>query len=274
MASAPAGEARPGTVMRRWLREPLLQCFAAGALLFGVYWLVDSARRDAITLSDEGFATLLGDFETLTGKAPSPEDREQLIDQYYERELLYREGLRREIFRDDGEVRELIIERMQQRATGELSSPTGPQLVNYYADHIDRYYREASISFEQLRFSSKPENANAIVASLAAGLEVEHAPPGQAKQYPDYGLSMLRGLFGQPLLDVLLELPLAEWRGPFQADGAWHYFRVAARDEPELLPFERVRGQVAADYQADALAQKVRDFVDAHRDEYPLKRIP
>lgn len=260
--------------MRRLLRAPFLQFFSAGALLFAGFAMLETDDRETIVLSDAGLAMLVGEFEMLTGSTPTESDRQRLVDQFYERELLYREGLRTEIFRDDGELRELIIERMQQRASGELPSPDGRQLVNYYADNLDRYYREAEISFEQLVYQTKPANADALLAQLRAGLASDGAVPRQTKQFPNYGESMLRGLFGQALLEVLQDLPLDQWQGPFQSVLGWHYFRVAGRRERTLLPYERAREQVAADYQAQVLAQRVLDFVDARRGDYPFQRKP
>ncbi|MFK7830694.1 MAG: peptidyl-prolyl cis-trans isomerase [Congregibacter sp.] len=275
--SLDTGHAQGGlraTVMRRLLRAPFLQFFSAGALLFAGFAMLETDDRETIVLSDAGLAMLVGEFEMLTGSTPTESDRQRLVDQFYERELLYREGLRTEIFRDDGELRELIIERMQQRASGELPSPDGRQLVNYYADNLDRYYREAEISFEQLVYQTKPANADALLAQLRAGLASDGAVPRQTKQFPNYGESMLRGLFGQALLEVLQDLPLDQWQGPFQSVLGWHYFRVAGRRERTLLPYERAREQVAADYQAQVLAQRVLDFVDARRGDYPFQRKP
>lgn len=251
----------------------MLQCFAAGAGLFAIFTLLDSDREEAITLSDAGLAALLGEFEMLSGKTASEPDRQRVIDGYYERELLYREGMRLEIFRDDAELRALIIERMQQRVTGELPSPSGRDLVNYYADNLDRYYREATISLTQLSLPAEPDDPDALLQALEDGGRLDRAGQAPVQSYPDYGVSLLRGLFGQQLLDVFRDQPLGEWRGPYKTESGWHFFRVNGRRPRELLSYESARDQVAADYQADLVAQRLQTFVDLERENYPLRRV-
>ncbi|WP_439102157.1 peptidyl-prolyl cis-trans isomerase [Congregibacter sp.] len=257
-----------------WLRDPLFAFFAIGALFFVVYALLSRDSTTPITLSQSSKALLISEWEMLTGKSAQGDDIDAILNDYYQRELLYREGLAAELHLSDASVRELIIELMQQRVTGEIVEPTPKDLVNFYTDNMQRYYTEASISFSQQVFLSEPENPEQFREQLNQDGAKPGAVPWQGTDFPDYGVSMIRGLFGQPLLEVLQGLASGEWWGPYESRQGWHYFRVTDRSAPQLLPFERVRDQVLADYQAAAVAQAVADFTDARRFQYPFVVAP
>ena len=260
--------------MMRWLRDPLPVFVIAGASLFAAYRFLAAGEGEPIILGGAGLAVLLEEYAAVTGQRADEGARESIINDYYRREVLYREGLREGLHESDPRVREAIIERMQQRVSGELPEPTGRDLVNYYGDNMARYYREASMSVAQRFLRAEPADPTALLLALGAGEEPDFdAAPGGA-WLPDYGESMLRGLFGAAILDALRTAPLQQWAGPFASPRGWHFLRVEARSPRELLPFERVRDQVLADYQADVLAARLADYVAARRDRYPLELPP
>ena len=143
--------------MNTWIKDPLLLFLAAGAVLFAVFSLlkVDDGSTP-VTLSDASLALMFRDYEVLTGKAPDAEMRDAIVRDYYRREILYREGLRQEVVRDSVELRKAVIKEMQQRVSGELDEPSPADLVDFYTQNIDRYYREASITFEQYFLTRPP----------------------------------------------------------------------------------------------------------------------
>lgn len=265
-----------------FLRDPVVAFFAIGAGLFLVFWLRNNDTPTPVVLSASSQAVLVAEWEMLTGRSADAKDVAQIVDDYYQRELLFREGLKSELYQTDPSVRELIIERMQQQVTGLVAEPSGKELVNYYTDHIHRYYSEATISFSQRLFAELPDDPQQLRQELnqasaqggsASALSATKAP-WQGTNFPDYGVSMIRGLFGQPLLEVLEQVPLARWEGPYESRDGWHYFRVDRREQAVLLAFERVRDQVLADYQASAVTNAVAAFVDARRSDYPLITPP
>lgn len=258
--------------MTRWLREPLLPFFLAGTVLFLLYRLLNPGATETVVLGDAGLSVLLAEYEALTGTPPDAERRQELIDDYYRREVLYREGLRTGLHESDPVLREAVIERMQQRVTGELPAPTGRDLVNFYTDNIDRYYAEATISVSQRFLRTAPEAPDALLRALETGSAPPFDPPPSGARLPAYGESMLRALFGSAVLEALRDLPLASWSGPYESSRGWHFFRVDARRGPKPLPFERVQQQVRADWLVDVIDRRLGDFVDARRSRYRLQR--
>lgn len=257
--------------MTRWLREPLLSFFLVGAGLFLAYRLSNPRAAEEVVLGDAGVAILTAEYEALTGATPDADRRRELIDDYFRREVLYREGLRAGIHESDPVLREVMIDRMQQRVAGELPKPTGRDLVNFYADNIERYYAEATISVSQRFLRRAPESPDALLRALQAGNAPPFDPPPGGGRLPAYGESMLRALFGNTVLEALRSLPPGTWSGPFESSRGWHFFRVDARGAPAPLPFEEVQQQVRADWLADVIDRRLADFVDARRSRYRLQ---
>jgi hypothetical protein len=257
--------------VKHLLRDPVTVFFALGLALFLTYQLLNDVEETPITLSPAGLAVLVSELEMLTGRSATNADVQRLEAEFYERELLFQEALKAELYRVDPNLREQLIDLMRKRITGVLPQPGGQELVNYYTDHIERYYSEATLSLEQRFFAQRPANADAILAALNRGEEVNDVAPPQGRLFPDYGLSMLRGLFGQSLFANIAALTADRWEGPFESTDGWHYFRVTGRRDPTLLPFAKVSDQVAADLQSETIARRVRAFVDARRQRYPFK---
>ncbi len=257
--------------MNSWRRDPLLVFFAAGAVLFLAYASLRPNEEDPVSLADGGLSVLLKEYELVTGEPPSAAQQAEIVEDFYRREILYREALRAELHRSNPRLREALIEEMQQRVSGELPEPSGKELVNYYGDHMDRYYREASISFEQRFFTIRPTAVEGLIAALENGEVVSSDPPPEGSFFPAYGESMIRGLFGPSVLQALQRLPLNAWHGPFESSSGWHFLRVEARRGAELMPYASVADQVLADYQASVLDQRLRAYVEVLRERYPLQ---
>lgn len=255
----------------RLLREPLFHFLLLGAGLFALYAALERSRGEPVTLGGAGLAVLIEEYEAVTEQRPDPQQRRAIIEDYYRREVLYREGLRERIVESDGRLREAIIERMQQRVSGELPEPTERDLVGYYTDHMERYYREPLMTVEQRFMAREPANGAVLRKALTAGEAPDFDPAPGGDLLPRYGESILRAQFGSAILDALGAAPLDRWLGPLESRRGWHFFRVRERASPEPLPFVQARAQVRADYQAELLAQRLAAYVDARRERYPLE---
>lgn len=258
--------------MKDWVHDPVWRFLALGTCLFAFYSWIARPTAEPVVLTAAAEAVLVSEFELLTGKSATSEDVARLVDEYFLREVLFREGLKVERARSDAAIREAIVESMQQEISGDFPEPDSRQLLAFYTDNMQRYYSEPTVSVTQVYFEEKPGPEDAVLAALASGENPGADTPWQGETFPDYGVSMLRGLFGQPLLQVMLEVPLGEWRGPFESPDGWHFFRVDARGDPRLLPFEQVQGQLLADYQSTQLDQQMQAFIESKQDAYVLQR--
>jgi len=255
----------------RLLRDPLFVFALAGILLFLAYGMVSDSGREPIRLSAETHARLIEDAERLSGRKASAEEIERIERHYIAEELLLREALDAGMHLEDRVVRARLIEEMRYRITGLLPDPSDEELVNHYAENQQRYLAEPSISFEQRLFTGlRPEQAT----DLMAGLDEEALPATgadwQGQDFPDFGESMIRGLYGQAFLEALRGAPLGQWSGPLESPAGMHFVRPRARTAATLLPFDAVRQQVENDYLVMLIQQAVDARVEQLRSRHEV----
>ena len=241
----------------RILRDPLFVFLAAGAALYAAYALLESRRSEPVRLTAQTRAAWVADYEALTGNRAGDDDLRRLEREYVAEEILFREALADGMHLRDSGVRARLVELMRLRITGLLPDPDEEQLVNHYAENLELYKSEPSISFEQVYFKELPDDAEALAAKLRDGSPIHGESFRYGLNFPRYGRSMLRGMFGQPFIAALWSAPLGEWTGPIQSTQGWHFVRPAERLPETLLPFDAVRDQVETDLRAAQIQQAV-----------------
>lgn len=244
-------------MLARMIRDPLFAFAVAGVVLFAAYAALQSRGAEPVRLTATTRAALIADFETLTGRPATADDVARIEQEYVTDELLLRDALDSGLHLTDGEIRRQLIEKMRLRVTGLLPDPTDEQLVNHYAENLDRYRSEPEASFEHVYFRSLPSDGDGILARLGRGETIAGEPFAQGRSFPRYGRSMLRGMFGQPFVDTLWAAPLGEWSGPVESPHGWHYVRATERLPETLLAFDVVRNQVENDYLVMLIQQAV-----------------
>lgn len=244
-------------MFRFLLREPLSVFVLVGTLLFGAYAWLDDRATPPITLTSETRTALIDDFELLTGRAATSEEVHRLEQEYIAEELLFRDAVTQGLHLGSGDIRAELVAEMRLAITGLLPDPDDEALVNYYAEHIEQYYSEPAISFRHVYFGALPEDAPALLVRLRAGEDIIGNAFPQGSEFPAYGESMLRGLFGQPFLDELGSIPLDRWHGPVASTRGWHFVLPSERLPAHRLSFDQVRGQVEQDYLRNLIQQAV-----------------
>ncbi len=228
-------------------REPLFLFLIAGGGIFFAYNSVQEKRSDPIVYDRSIEKQLVDDFEAVSGRPATPADKERLRNDYIGDELLFREALSRGMHLSDGEIRERLIDRLRYIYAGSPSEPTEEQLIDYYASHSDLYQTERGISFDQIFFANQPRDAAALLARLNTGEAVKGEDFWLGNTFPNYGDSMIRGMFGQPFLDKLESSPTGRWIGPIRSARGWHFLRKSGSSEPTRIPYASAREQVRQD---------------------------
>lgn len=241
-------------------RDPFLVFLAVSAVIFALYWVL-SARHDTIDVPLSVQKSLSDDYELMTGKKPDQQARDKLIHDYVANELLFREAVERGMHMTDKTTKQRLIDRVRFMIAGAPPEPSEDQLMSYYAAHRDLYRAEARMSVDHVYFEKEPADAAALLARLNAGGVVKGDDFWMGHDLPDYGESMLRGMFGQPFLDRLHKLPLGQWTGPMKSTRGWHFVRVRDCGPAAMLPYTDVRDQVKQDYQAEQTGTAVEKEV-------------
>ena len=250
-------------MLSRVIRDPLFAFAVAGVALFSLHAALQSRGTEPVRLSATTRAALIADFETLTGRTATADDIARIEHEYVTDELLLRDAVDNGLHLTDGEIRGRLIETMRLQVTGPLPDPTDEQLVNHYSDNLDHYRSEPVVTFRQVYFAQQPPDPAAILAQLRQGEPVTGQPFRHGLDFPRYGHSMLRGMFGQPIVEALSVAPLGQWIGPLESPYGWHYLQATERLPAALLPFDAVRQQVENDF----LVTLIDAAVDRHVEE-------
>ena len=281
----------------KWLRgllgEPLVHFFAAGAILFGAYWLFNEEPEAAV--GGQQIEISANDIRQMAvawlAQGRSPLTREQLqslIDQKVAEEVLFREGMALGLDRNDEIIKRRIAQKMDFLAAdvASLQEPEKAELLEWFSKNSDRFALPPRASFRQLYFS--PDKRGAVARSDAeaalpaiAGKRADApevaalADPFVLRTYyrnstPD---QMLKE-FGPAFAAELFKLDPGGWRGPIQSGYGWHLVWIDAVEPGRIPAFEEVEADVRAAWH-DARYQEVkRAALDEMRSRYTVVVVP
>ncbi len=266
----------PMRIWRALVREPLVLFFAIGGLLFAV------APRDrapghtdgVVHLSRSSLESLVAAEARRQHVAALPPNvaagvRAQAIDD----ELLYREGLRVGVDRNDNIVRQRVIEKMQLLAedlAGSSRPVSDDELERYRAAHARELMRPAAVSFVHV-FSS---NGAAPLATLALPPGPDDQPPavGDAfalgRRVVDANADVVRQRYGAAIADAVFHQPLGVWSAPLPSPYGFHRVKVFARHEGGPPSLNEVRGTIQLAYLQERRAHANADLLRSIRARY------
>lgn len=243
---------------RALLRDPLVLFLLIGGGFFLAHALV-TRHGQRIEVTQAMQASLAADYEALAGHKPDAAARAKLVQDYVANEVLFREAIDRGMHLTDKATKQRLIDRLRFTITGTPADPGEEELINYYSEHMNAYRSEPQVTFEHVFFTDPPADPAAILARLHRGEAVKGDEFWMGRAFPDYGQSMIRGMFGQPFLLALERATPGVWFGPVRSGRGVHFVCVTGRSQPVLMPYPEVRDQVRQDY----LNAKTGSTIDA-----------
>ncbi|WP_339720414.1 peptidylprolyl isomerase [uncultured Paraglaciecola sp.] len=257
-------------MIRKLFQDPLVLFVFFGALVFSIYAYLEQSDNNPVELSDRNRQLFTEQFELLTGRQATQADIAKIENDYIQEEILFREALEAGIHLGNPEIRGTLVEEMRYQATGIFNEPTEEQLVQYYLKHIQRYVIEPAISFQHVFFNQSPDKS--MLTLLANGEKVTGDEFWRGRILPDYGISMIRGMFGKDFLERLQTEPLDTWYGPQKSMLGWHFVKVIGTQAASPLTFAEAKMQVQNDYTVDAIATSIDDYISQFGDKYQVIR--
>lgn len=186
--------------MKKLLREPLVHFLALGAVLFGLAAFVGEQAGETpqqITIAAGTIENLCVSFERNTGRAPSPTEREALIEDYVREDILNREAIALGLHHDDPVVRRQLRQRMEflESEAAEAAAPTDEQLQAFFSAHAEKFRRPGDAGPPDLaairpaverawRTARRQEALDAAYAKVRAHYTVVVAPPSDGGAKP------------------------------------------------------------------------------------------
>lgn len=250
--------------------EPLAHFALAAAALFTLYGAMARPDEEAIRVTSEMARDLVAEREDVLGRRLAPAEREEVVTNFVDEEVLVREAMARGFARRDGKVRQRLVSKMLFLFDQEPPEPSAAELEAFYQAHEQRYRTPPSISFEQTFFETAPEDPERILEALAAG-----APPESLGDRYWLGGTFTRvteaelaSSFGPGLARQLTALEPGAWRGPLTSARGTHFARVIERHEARRVLRQALGSGLRQDWAEDWLRQARQRQVDELRHRY------
>ena len=243
-------------------REPLVQFFFIGALLYGGYFLfirpneTEEPKQQIIHIDENKISWFKTLWEKKWRRPPSPEELEEQIERYKKETVYYREALALGLDQDDLIIRRHLADKLSFLREN-LSPPAKPSrqtLIDYYQANPERYTSSLRYSLKHLYFNPESgrektrQRVNRALEYLTKNPQgiasVPTDPLSLKSQYEDKGEKSLSRIFGSRFVDALVDQPVGKWVGPVASGYGIHLVYIDSRIEPALIDFEQVADRV------------------------------
>ena len=268
--------------LRTLLAEPMLHFLLIGVALFAAYqWRapVDSGGR-AIVITQGVVDDLVTQHVAARGREPSAAELNHLIESYLHDEILYREGVKLGLDRDDLVVKRRVRQKIELIAEEDASTqaPTDADLSAYLVANQARFVQPAILTFEQvfLGESTSGPRVVQIVARTRDALRNGTAPQelGERTLLPHRMTRTPADLvardFGDSFAAALEKVPVGEWAGPIDSSFGAHYVRVSDRTPAVAPQLAVVRDQVVREWENERRRRARTDAYAKLRGDYDV----
>lgn len=254
----------------RLVRNRLVHFALGGAVLFLV---APPAERDTrVSLQGSYLASLHAAQAHRLGVGALSKERASEVDRRaIEDEVLYREAMRLGLDKDDGQVREHLIQKMLLLAEdlgGASREPTDDELRSYFEKTRDRWRQDERVHLVHV-FATSRTTAEGLEDAVR-GFDASHAPGA-----PPVGEAFARSrdvrgsrqdfgaTYGDGFAQAVFGLLPGSWSLPIESRFGWHLVKVIEHDAGAQASFEEVRDRVRLDYAVErrheAIARYLRD---------------
>ena len=240
-------------------QEPLIHFILLAVLIFVADAVLIGDTREVITVDAAAQEYLIKQRQELLLRPMTSEEKDTVIQDYIEEEILVREARKRG-FESSSRIRTLLIQNMRFFMTSEIPVPTEEDLRAYYDDNKERFETSPSVTYEQASFTN-PDNVPAdTLEKLNAG--VNYRTIGDTNLFtarlPRISEKGVVASFGREQARSILAIDDDRWHGPFTSPAGVHFLRVETR-YPGMRPdFEAARNWIEQEW----LMQKRNEIID------------
>jgi len=260
----------------------MLHFLLIGIALFGAYrWVSPRDSGGGRIVITQGIVDdLVTQHVAARGREPSTSELNHLIESYVRDEILYREGVRLGLERDDIVVKRRVRQKIEMIAEEDASTraPTDADLSAYLVANQARFVQPAILTFEQV-FIGEARSGPAVVQvaavtrdALRKGADPEELGkptllPHRMTRTP---ADLVARDFGASFVGAIEHVPLDEWVGPIDSSFGAHYVRVSARTPAAAPPLAAVRDQVVREWENDRRQRARNNAYAKMRGEYQV----
>ena len=276
-------------MIRRLLREPLLQFLLIGLGLFGSYRLLNPTpdRREQpgrIELTTDDLRQIRIAWLAQGRPALSSAEMQSLVDARVREEILYREALALGLDKGDTIVKRRMAQKMEFlfEDVAALHEPTADELRAWFEKNAERFTLPACATFRHLYFSPDRRGARAREDAAKALGKLASLPPDWPDAaaladrfmfqdyYADRSSDDVAKTFGPPFAQALFGSTPGAWAGPIQSGYGWHLVWVESMTPARVPSFDEVEADVKSGWIEDQRAEIRAHAFEAMRARYEV----
>ena len=258
----------PGGAWSFIRREPLVHFLGIAALLFVANAVFQGDDREVISVDLETQEYLVTAQEELILRPLTDEERQDIIDNFIEEEVLVREARARG-FDDSSRIRALMIQNMRFFLSNELPTPSEADLRAHYENNPDRFTTRPRATYERVFFADPASVPADILEQLNQGADfAEFGDPLTSPVLRQADMQALVTVFGPDAARRILEIDDDRWHGPFESSGGMHFLRVREKYESQTPAFDDIRNWIENDWQMFMSRKSIEDALAEMLDNY------
>jgi peptidyl-prolyl cis-trans isomerase C len=264
---------RVGSVVARLARVRLVQFVVLGAVVFGAARV--RAGGDEIRLTRVELDAM-ADAEAKRKKiARNPALALEVDERTLEDEVLYREGLKLGFDKNDGVVRQRVIQKtlfLAEELAGASEAPTEAELRRYYDETRERWVRPERFHFVHV-FARDRATLDALVPQVEASVAHGESISALGEPCPVPRDATLRrpeieAALGDSFLAALAAAEGTAFAGPVRSRLGWHLVQVLDHTAREPASFEEARASLVGPYVAERRQRAVAAYLKRAFREY------
>lgn len=240
-------------------RDPITHFVLIGLALvamnhFWNAWQGEQGRTIVVSAAEIG--RLENIWAGTAGRIPTGADRQSIIDQYVQEEVLVREAERLGLGYGDTIIRRRLAQKMDFLVSDEsqANDPSDMKLESWFVEHRDRFAAPEMRSFTHVYFSPEKHGsrieaaAETALARLQSGAEWKSLgdPFIQKRSYAAVPQREVTRLFGPEFAAAIFKLGAGRWSEPIGSAFGLHLVRIEAIDSAAEARFEPIRDEVLA----------------------------
>jgi len=283
-----SGNPQP-SLLKRWLREPLVHFLLLGLALFTVYSALhrgpgQGGSLNRIELTEDDLRQMSITWVAQGRPSPTPEQMKSLVENKVHEEILYREALALGLDKEDTIVKRRLAQKMEFLAedVSDLREPTPEELKVWFEKNAERFALPARATFRHLYFSPDRRGEHTHDDAAHALQQLAGKPANWSgvtgladpfmfqDYYGDRSFEQMATQFGPQFAQALFRLVPGLWQGPIESGYGWHLVFVDSITPVRVPAFEEVEADVKTAWVAEQREEFKRKAYAAMRARYEV----
>ena len=262
--------------MFRILKEPLIHFLLIGASLFFIYSLVNNTApqdNNKVYVSKNQLNKIYDAWVDKTGESPNKMQKKKLLDEYIQQEILFREAMAKGLDENDHVIRKHLAKKMKFIFDDStvLKKATDEELKKIYKKEVSLFKTNENISFNQIVFTKETKNIEIEAQKLLNRLKSSKSSKiSTIGKKVDLSKESVEKIFSKKFTNILFNLKLNTWQGPFQTKYGLHLVNIHSIIKTKTPNFEDIKNKLEIKYTKGQLIQANKVFYENLYKKYEI----